>query len=400
MVLELFARHVDRTPDAVAVVDGDRVLTYRQLDELAGRLSGRLISRGVRRGDRVAVMMDRSADLLVALLAVWKAGAAYVPVDAAYPARRVAFMVADSGASLMVCSVATRDGVPEGIESIVVDAATDEGACDASAVTVRPGDLAYVMYTSGSTGTPKGVAVPHRSLAELVGNSGWAMEPGEAVLMHAPYAFDASMFEIWVPLVWGARVVIAGPGPVDARRLREAVAAGVTRAYLTAGSFRAVAEESPESFAGLREVQTGGDLVPAHAVERVREACPRARIRHLYGPTEATVWATWHLLEPGDVMGPVLPIGRPLSGRRAHVLDESLRPVGPGVVGELYLSGAGLADGYLNRAGLTAERFVADPSAPGKRMYRTGDLAQWTADGELLFAGRVDHQGSHHHHHH
>ena len=326
-VLELLASQVDRTPDAVAVVDGDRVLTYQELDELAGRLSGRLTGRGVRRGERVAVMMDRSADLVVALLAVWRAGAAYVPVDAAYPARRVAFMVADSGSSHVVCSVATRDGVPEGTESIVV---TDEGACDASAVTVGPGELAYVMYTSGSTGTPKGVAVPHRSVAELVGNAGWAVAPGDAVLMHAPHAFDASLFEIWVPLVSGARVVIAAPGQVDARRLREAVAAGVTRAHLTAGSFRAVAEESPESFAGLHEVLTGGDLVPAHAVARVREACPRARIRHLYGPTETTLCATWHLLEPGDVVGPVLPIGRPLPGRRAQVLDAALRPGGAG----------------------------------------------------------------------
>ncbi|MCI3928122.1 non-ribosomal peptide synthetase [Streptomyces sp. AN091965] len=403
-VLELFASHVDRTPDAVAVVDGDQVLTYRQLDDRADRLAGRLAHRGIRRGDRVAVMMDRSPDLLVATLAIWKAGAVYVPVDAAYPSRRVAFMVADADVALMVCSAAARGGVPDGVESIEVDAATDEGACDAAAVTVHPGDLAYVMYTSGSTGAPKGVAIPHRSLVELVESPGWAMEPGDAVLMHAPYAFDASMFEIWVPLAWGARVMIAGPGPVDAQRLRELVAAGVTRAYLTAGNFRAVAEESPESFAGLHEVQTGGDLVPAHAVRRVREACPRARIRHLYGPTEATVWATWHVLEPGDEMGPTLPIGRSLPGRRAHVLDELLRPVGPGVVGELYLSGAGLADGYLNRPDLTAERFVADPYAPdsaseggdgqvpGGRMYRTGDLAQWTADGDLLFAGRIDHQ--------
>ncbi|QYC40287.1 A50926 NRPS, modules 1-2 [Nonomuraea coxensis DSM 45129] len=388
-VPDLFARQVERTPDAVALTDGDRVLTYRRLDELSGALSGRLIGRGVRRGDRVAVMMDRSADLVVTLLAVWKAGAAYVPVDAAHPPRRVAFMVADSGISLMVFSAATRDAVPEGVESIEF---TGEGVGGTPAVTVGPGDLAYVMYTSGSTGTPKGVAVPHRSVAELAGNPGWGMEPGDAVLMHAPYTFDASLFEIWVPLVSGARVVIAAPGPVDARRLREAVAAGVTKAHLTAGSFRAVAEESPESFADLREVLTGGDVVPAYAVERVRAACPRARIRHLYGPTETTLCATWHLLEPGDAAGPVLPIGRPLPGRRARVLDASLRPVEPGVVGDLYLSGAGLADGYLDRPGLTAERFVADPSAPGRRMYRTGDLAQWSADGELLFAGRADDQ--------
>ncbi|MFD6065628.1 amino acid adenylation domain-containing protein [Amycolatopsis lurida] len=384
-VLDLFARQVHRAPGAVAVADGDRILTYRELDELAGRLSGRLVARGAR---RVAVMLDRSADLLVALLAVWKAGAAYVPVDASYPAPRVAFMVADSGASLMLCSAGTRDNVPEGTESIVV---TDD-AGDVAVVPASPEDLAYVMYTSGSTGKPKGVAVPHSSVAELVGDPGWAMEPDDAVLMHAPHSFDASLCEIWVPLVSGARVVIAAPGPVDARRLREAVAGGVTRAHLTAGSFRAVAEEAPESFAGLREILTGGDLVPAHAVDRVRHAAPGARIRHLYGPTETTLCATWHVLEPEDDPVAVLPIGRPLAGRQAWVLDDSLRPVAPDVVGELYLSGAGLADGYLDRPGLTAGRFVADPFAPGKRMYRTGDLAKWTPDGELLFAGRVDDQ--------
>ncbi|KZB80205.1 non-ribosomal peptide synthetase [Amycolatopsis regifaucium] len=390
-VLALFASHVDRTPEAVAVAEGDRVLTYRQLDERAARLAGRLINRGIRPGDRVAVMMDRSADLVAALLAVWKAGAAYVPVDAAYPAPRVEFMVADSASALMVCSAAARDAVPSGIESIEVDAATDDEVPDASAAAVGPGELAFVMYTSGSTGTPKGVAISQGSVAELVQDPSWAIEPGEAVLMHSPHAFDASLLEIWTPLAAGARVVIAEPGAVDARRLRAAAAAGVTRVYLTAGSFRAVAEESPESFAAFREVLTGGDVVPVHAVERIREACPLARIRHMYGPTEATMCATWLVVEPGDELGPVLPIGSPLSGRRVQVLDESLRPVEPGVVGDLYLSGS-LAEGYFGRAGLTAERFVADPAAPGQRMYWTGDLAQWTPDGELLFAGRADDQ--------
>ncbi|OXM47307.1 non-ribosomal peptide synthetase [Amycolatopsis alba] len=390
-VLDLFASHVDRAPDAVAVVDGDRVLTYRELDERAGLLAARLGGRGIRRGDRVAVMMGRSADLVVALLAVWKAGATYVPVDAAYPAPRVEFMVSDSASALTVCSVAARAAVPAGTEFLEADAVTDEGAGVASEDTVRPEDLAFVMYTSGSTGTPKGVAISQRSVAELVRDPGWVMEPGEAVLMHSPHAFDASLFEVWTPLASGARVVVAGPGAVDARRLREAAAAGVTRVYLTAGSFRAVAEETPESFAGFREVLTGGDVVPVHAVARVREACPRARVRHMYGPTEATMCGTWHLLEPDDVLGSVLPIGRPLAGRAVQVLDESLRPVKPGVVGDLYLSGS-LAEGYFGRAGLTAERFVADPAGSGERMYWTGDLARWTAEGELLFAGRADNQ--------
>ncbi|GLY02222.1 non-ribosomal peptide synthetase [Actinoplanes sp. NBRC 101535] len=383
---DLIARQAARTPGAVAVTDGGRTLTYRRLDERAGRLAGHLAARGVRRGDRVAVLMDRSADLVVALLGIWKAGAAYVPVDAAQPARRVGFMTADAGARWLVCSAAGRDRTPDGITPVVIG---EEGDGVAPATTAGPGDTAYVMYTSGSTGTPKGVAVPHRSVAELVGNPGWAVEPGDAVLLHAPYAFDASLWELWVPLVSGARVVIAAPGPVDAQRLRES---GVTRAHLTAGSFRAVAEESPESFAGLREVLTGGDVVPVHAVAKVRAACPAVRIRHLYGPTETTLCATWHLIAPGDDLGPVLPIGRPLPGRRAYVLDAALRPVAPGVIGDLYLSGAGLADGYLGRPDLTAERFVADPSAPGQRMYRTGDLAQWSAAGELLFAGRADDQ--------
>ncbi|RSN30131.1 non-ribosomal peptide synthetase [Amycolatopsis sp. WAC 04169] len=390
-VLELFASHVDRTPGAVAVVDGDRVLTYRQLDEQASRLAGCLAGRGIRRGDRVAVIMGRSADLVAALLGVWKAGAAYVPVDAAYPAPRVEFMVSDSAAALTVCSAATRAAVPAGVASLEADAVTDEDAGGTPVAAARPGDPAFVMYTSGSTGTPKGVVISQSRVAELVQDPGWEMGPDDAVLMHSPHAFDASLLEIWTPLSAGARVVIAEPGVMDARRLREVAAAGVTRAYLTAGSFRAVAEESPESFAGFREVLTGGDVVPVHAVERVRQACPRARVRHMYGPTEATMCATWHLLEPGDVLGTVLPIGRPLAGRAVHVLDESLRPVGPGVVGDLYLSGS-LAEGYFGKAGLTAERFVADPSTPGQRMYWTGDLAQWTAEGELLFAGRADNQ--------
>ncbi|MEU5264301.1 amino acid adenylation domain-containing protein [Amycolatopsis sp. NPDC021455] len=387
--VELFRRQVDRTPRAAAVRAGDRVWSFEELDEWSGRLAGALIRRGVRRGDRVGVVLERSPEVLAAWLGVWKAGAAFVPVAAGNPADRVAFVLADAAVAAVVCAAETSGVVPSHHERIVVDDVVGDAV---PPVPVGPDDLAYVMYTSGSTGTPKGVAVPHGSVAELVGSSGWAMGSGEVVLMHAPHAFDASLFEIWVPLVSGACVVVAEPGPVDARRLREAVAAGVTRAHLTAGSFRAVAEESPESFAGLFEVLTGGDVVPAAAVERVRKVCPRVRIRHLYGPTEATLCATWHVLEPGGALGAVLPIGRPLPGRRLYVLDVFLRPLPPGVAGDLYIAGPGLARGYLGRAASTAERFVADPFAPGERMYRTGDVACWTAGGELLFAGRADDQ--------
>ncbi|QKN67382.1 amino acid adenylation domain-containing protein [Streptomyces coelicolor] len=387
-VPELFRRTAGKSPDAVAVVDGERTLSYAELDRESDRLAGYLAARGVRRGDRVGVVMERGADLLVALLAVWKAGAAQVPVNVDYPAERIERMLADSGAALAICVAASRDAVPDGVEPVVMGATEHE----APPVSVGVHDTAYVMYTSGSTGVPKGVSVPHGSVAALAGDPGWSQGPGDRVLLHASHAFDASLVEIWVPLVSGATVVVAEPGAVDAQRVREAVERGVTTIHLTAGTFRVVAEEAPESFTGLREILTGGDAVPLASVERMRRACPDVRFRQLYGPTESTLCATWLVLEPGAETGDVLPIGGPLAGRKAYVLDAFLQPVAPGVTGELYLAGAGLAHGYLGAPTATAPRFVANPFAAGERMYRTGDLARWTDDGELLFGGRADSQ--------
>jgi nonribosomal peptide synthetase CepB len=392
-VLELFRRRSDSSPDAVAVMDTRRTLSYADLDRESDRLAGHLAGAGVRRGDHVGVVMERGTDLFVTLLAVWKAGAAYVPVNVDYPPERIERMLADAGVSVAVCAEATRGAVPAGVEPVVVDAPAIEGVWhEAPALTVGADDVAYVMYTSGSTGVPKGVAVPHGSVAALVSDPGWSQGPDDCVLLHASHAFDASLVEIWVPLVSGARVLVAEPGAVDAQRLREAIARGVTTVHLTAGAFRALAEESPDSFSGLREILTGGDTVPLASVARLRRACQDVRVRQLYGPTEITLCATWHVLEPGAETGDILPIGRPLAGRQAYVLDAFLQPVAPTVTGELYLAGAGLAHGYLGAGGATSERFIANPFAAGERMYRTGDLARWTVHGELLFAGRADSQ--------
>ncbi|MFH8980053.1 non-ribosomal peptide synthetase [Streptomyces varsoviensis] len=397
--VELIAGRAARDPAAIAIVDGGQALTYGELMAESGRLAAYLGDLGVRRGDRVAVLMERSARLLAALLAVWRTGAAYVPVDPAYPAERVAFMLADSGPVAVVCTGATRHMVP--VDSTARPVVLDDPTV-AAEVSGRPADrrpervtaqdLAYVMYTSGSTGVPKGVAVPHGAVAGLVGDRGWSVGAHDAVLMHAPHAFDASLFEAWVPLAAGGRVVMAPPGVVDPQRIREAAAGGVTTVHLTAGSFRVIAEESPGCFTGLREVLTGGDVVPVEAVARVRQECPEVAVRHLYGPTEVTLCATWHLAAPGQPMGPRLPLGRPLDNRRVYVLDAFLQPVPPGAAGELYIAGTGLAHGYLGRSGPTAERFVACPFAPGERMYRTGDLVRRTGGGELLFIGRSDGQ--------
>ena len=388
-VPELFREQVRKAPGATAVIDGDRVLSFAELDEWADRVAGALTARGVRRGDRVGVVLERSAELPAAWLGVWKAGAAFVPVSPDYPADRVAFMLADSSVAAVACAAGTSGLVPAGYARIVVDEAI-EGAL--APISVRAEDPAYVIYTSGSTGTPKGVVVQHRAAAILVGDPGWEVGPGDTVLMHAPHTFDASVYDLWVSLGAGAGVLLAEPGSVDAERLAAYVTKGVTSVVMMAGQFRALAQESPEVFSGLRELLLSGDVVPSEVVDRVRRACPRLRIWHAYGPTEAAVCVSSKAIEPGERLAPTLPIGGPLPGRRLYVLDLFLRPVPPGVAGELYIGGDAVAQGYLGRPALTSERFVADPFAAGRRMYRTGDVAYWTDEGELVFAGRADNQ--------
>ncbi|WP_230091984.1 amino acid adenylation domain-containing protein [Streptomyces olivaceus] len=379
---ELFARRVRATPDAVAVVAGATELTYRQLDQRSNRLARALVRRGVRPETPVAVLLDRSADLVTALLAITKAGGAYVPLDSRFPQSRIDLMLQEARVALVL----TGD----------VLTALTEGETDASAVEV-PNDqrqLAYVMYTSGSTGRPKGVAVTHRDVVGLACSPEWRRGGHERVLMHSPTAFDLSTYELWVPLLNGGTVVVAPPERLDLDLLQHTVGThGVTGLWLTAGLFRLVAEERPGLLAGVREVWTGGDVVSPAAVARVLAACPGIEVVNGYGPTEATTLATSHPVHDLPENAATVPIGAPMANMRAYVLDDRLRPVPTGLVGELYLAGTGVARGYLGRAGLTSERFTADPyGPPGSRMYRTGDLARWAAGGTLEFAGRTDHQ--------
>ncbi len=396
----LFEAQVARTPREVAVACGDTRLSYADLNARADRLARVLAARGAGAGSLVAVAMERSIELVVTLLAVLKAGAAYLPIDAGWPVARISAVLDDCRARLMVVDAVTAGhefaaaALAEGVE--VVEAASVVG--DGGGVALPAGwsadQAAYVMYTSGSSGVPKGVVVTHRGVVELVSDPCWQARAAHRVLFHAPHAFDASTYEIWVPLLSGGQVVVAPHGDMDAARLRSLIASyGLTHVHLTAGLCRVLTEDDPDCLAGLQEMLTGGDVVPAAAVRRALETCPGLVVRHLYGPTEATLCATQHLTGAGGDVPAVLPIGRPLAKTQVYVLDIRLRPVPPEVSGELYVAGAGLAQGYWDQAGLTGERFVASPfGEPGKRMYRTGDVVRWTADGVLEFVGRVDDQ--------
>ncbi|MFG1681418.1 amino acid adenylation domain-containing protein [Nonomuraea sp. NPDC049269] len=393
-VPELIAEQARANPDEPAVVAGNVILTYAELDGLSNRLAHRLLAEGVTTESRVGLLLDRSPCAVVSMLAVLKAGAVYVPLHDSYPAERIRWVLRDTGAAVLLTDrTMGAKARAAGIPVIVVDEPDlAEPRADAPAVTVRPEQLAYVMYTSGSTGTPKGVAVTHRDIVSLAWDRHARSETHQRFLFFSPHAFDAATYEVWVPLLMGGRVVVA-PAELTPQVLRGLVADhGVTAVMLTAALFRLFAEEAPDCFAGLREAWTVGEAPSLAAVERVLQACPGTVVLNGYGPTETTTFATTQVLTLEQVRAGVAPIGGPTDNTRTYVLDECLRPVPIGAPGELYLAGEGLARGYFGRPELTAGRFVADPFGAGSRMYRTGDLVRWSADGDIEFVGRVDDQ--------
>ncbi|HEX2077234.1 MAG TPA: amino acid adenylation domain-containing protein, partial [Longimicrobium sp.] len=382
-----------RTPDAPAVTCGAETLSYAELDARANRLAHHLARLGIARGGTAAISMERSSALLVAMLAVWKAGAAYVPVDPAYPEERRAGMLADCGAAVVLADAVSVEGLPRTDAAVVTVDRLDLAAERDSAppIDVDADDLAYVIYTSGSTGRPKGVMVPHRGVANFLASM--AREPGiageDVLAAVTSLSFDIAVLELLLPLTAGARVVVATRDEaMDAGRLANLLdASGATMMQATPATWRMLLQAGWAGKPDLAILSGGEALAP----ELARELLPRGRaLWNLYGPTETTIWSAVQRVESADSIH----LGRPIANTRLYVLDPALQPCAIGVPGELFIGGDGVVRGYLNRPELTAERFLDDPfsTTPGARMYRTGDLARYRRDGNVEFLGRLDHQ--------
>ncbi|HEB86841.1 MAG TPA: amino acid adenylation domain-containing protein, partial [Gammaproteobacteria bacterium] len=399
-IQQLFEAQAARSPEAVALVHEDRQLSYADLNTRANRLAHYLIEQGVGPDTLVALCLERSFDLVLAVLGILKAGGAYVPLDPGYPQERLAFMLEDTQAPVLITQTSLQGVLPSHKATVLC---LDNGdplagyAEDNPAIRTESHHLAYINYTSGSTGKPKGVCIPHQAVTRLVFGANYVTLDASKTLLHmAPISFDAATFELWGALLQGGRCVLY-PEPVPTPEGLKAVIAeqGVDTLWLTAAFFNVVVDTDAEILGSVKQVLTGGEALSVSHIRKALQQLPATQLINGYGPTESTTFTCCYNI-PGtcDASLGSIPIGRPISNTQTYVLDGQLRPVPIGVVGELYIGGDGLARGYLNRPELTAERFIANPlpDTPGDRLYKTGDLVRYLADGNIEFMGRSDDQ--------
>jgi len=398
-VHDLFEGQVDRSPEAVALRFGARSLRYRELDEHANRLAHRLQALGVGPDVLVGICLDRSIEVVIAVLAVLKAGGAYVPLDPSYPKERLDFMIGDASVPVLLSAQRLLPLLPETQARVLaldtLDLRGESASRPSSAATDE--HLAYVIYTSGSTGKPKGSMLEHRGVVNYLR---WAMEAyrvgeGTGAPVHSSIGFDLTVTSLFAPLLSGGAVTLV-PEDLGILGLAEALRTGgdFSLIKLTPSHLEALSTELRDTeLAGrTRALIIGGEALFARHLEIFREKAPETRLINEYGPTETVVGCAIHEVPPGPLPEGAIPIGRPIANTRLYVLDPQLRPVPIGVTGEIYIAGAQVGRGYLNRPELTAERFLADPFVNGARMYRSGDLGRHRADGELEYLGRVDSQ--------
>ncbi len=397
-VHERFEQQAERTPDAVALLYEGESLSYRELNERANQVAHRLLKLGVKPEAFVGICLERSLEMIVAVLGILKAGGVYTPIAADLPAARRRTMMADAGIRHLITSRSETEQYQGAVEHILV---LDENAALAGESSANPGVLqfpespAYVNYTSGSTGQPKGVLVPHLSVLRLVcGPNFMQLDSGARFLQMAPLSFDAATLEIWGPLLNGGSLAVMPAGRASVQEIGDVVRRlEVNSLWLTAGLFHEVVDHELDAFTGVRQLLAGGDVLSVDHVKRVLLSHPQCQLINGYGPTENTTFTCCYPVSRTVPLGDAVPIGFPINNTRVYILDADLKPTPVGVTGELYAAGAGLARGYLGRPELTAERFVPNPyGAPGERMYRTGDLVRWRIDGAVEFVGRNDEQ--------
>ncbi len=395
-VQRLIERQVRATPDAPALRFADAALSYRELDQRANALAHHLRGLGIGPEVLVGIAVERSVEMVVGLLAILKAGGAYVPLDPDYPAERLSYMLDDSGVALLLTQSHLDLPCPAQVPQLALDTLVlDDAPAEAPAVSVDPEQLAYVIYTSGSTGKPKGAGNRHRALTNRLCwmQQAYGLGPGDTVLQKTPFSFDVSVWEFFWPLMTGACLAVARPGDHrDPQRLVESIRHyQVTTLHFVPSMLQMfLLDEQVGGCQSLRRIVCSGEALPVDAQDQVLARLPGVALYNLYGPTEAAIDVThWTCRDEGR---DAVPIGQPIANLQTYVLDPELQPVPPGVVGELYLGGEGLARGYHRRPGLTAERFVTSAFGSGQRLYRTGDLASQRADGVIEYRGRIDHQ--------
>ncbi|MEV7380709.1 amino acid adenylation domain-containing protein [Streptomyces lydicus] len=394
---DLFEHCAARHADAVAIIHRDRQLTYRSLNRLANAMAARLLAEGASPRDTIGVCIGRSPELIAALLAVLKCGAAYLPVDVSWPHERLSAVFRDAGCRLIITDQAGQladrfpgqQVVPADVgETRSTDAHGNPPTCPG------PDDLAYINFTSGSTGRPKGVPIRHRSVARLVFGAHYARLDEHSVVLHAaPVSFDAATFEIWGPLLHGGTCVLYPSPFVRLSELRRVLAQhGVTTVFLTTALFNTVVDEAPDTLSPVRTILTGGE---AHSITHIAKALEHYgtdRLVSVYGPTECTTFATFYPVRELPPAGSALPIGLPIQNTRLYVVDNG-RLCAPGEVGEVWLAGPGLSPGYVGQPDSVRDRFlVCDIDGTRERLYRTGDRGHLLEDGNVVFQGRLDHQ--------